>query len=136
MTLDNIALLQAMGAKMNYLDHRQKIIAQNIANADTPNYRPKDLTEVDFGRVLAKVTKDRTVRMTATKLNHLPANNGLSDPRNTKQRNTYEVAPAENSVILEEQMIKANKLSMDHGLMINLMKKNIGMIRMALGTSG
>ena len=47
MTLQNLSLFQAMGAKLNYLDQRQKVIAQNIANADTPNYRPKDLTDVE-----------------------------------------------------------------------------------------
>ncbi len=133
MTLQNIALFQAMGAKMDYLDHRQKVIAQNIANADTPNYRPKDLTDVDFGRVLTKVTKDGSVRMRSTQARHMPAYNNVQDPRNIKQKMTYEVAPGENSVILEEQMIKANKINIDHSLMLNIAKKNIGMIRMALG---
>ena len=133
MTINNITLFQAMGAKLDYLDTRQKVIAQNIANADTPNYRPKDLTEVDFGRVLTNVTHDRAVRIHSTQRGHLPAHNAVADPRNIKQKETYEVAPAENSVILEEQMLKATQTSIDHGLMLNLMKKNVGMIRMALG---
>ena len=37
----------AMGAKMSYLDTRQGVLAQNIANADTPEYRPRDLTDVN-----------------------------------------------------------------------------------------
>ncbi|MGB1077387.1 MAG: flagellar basal body rod protein FlgB [Bdellovibrionales bacterium] len=133
MTMQNISLFQALGAKMDYLDHRQKVIAQNIANADTPNYRPKDLTEVDFGRVLTKVTKDRTVRMESTNTGHMPAVNQIPDARNVKQKVTYEVAPGENAVILEEQMLKANQVSVDHGLMLNIMKKNVGMLRTALG---
>jgi flagellar basal-body rod protein FlgB len=41
MTLQNIPLIKAMGAKMMYLEKRQAVLAQNIANADTPNYRAK-----------------------------------------------------------------------------------------------
>ena len=133
MPINNITLFQAMGAKLDYLDTRQKVISQNIANADTPNYRPKDLTEVDFGRVLTNVTKDKSIRMNSTQRGHLPAHNAVNDPRNIKQKESYEVAPAENSVILEEQMLKATQTSIDHGLMLNVMKKNMGMIRMALG---
>jgi len=137
MTMQNISLFQAMGAKMDYLDHRQRIVAQNIANADTPNYRPKDLSDVDFGSVLTNVTKDKnTVRMQSTNNGHLPAHNQVADPRNVKQKVTYEVAPGKNSVILEEQMMKSNQISIDHGLMLNVMKKNVGMLRTALGNQG
>ena len=46
------------------------------------------------------------------------------------------MAPSENSVILEEQMMRANETSIDHTLMMNIMRKNIGMIRTALGQGG
>lgn len=52
MSIQNVPLFKAIGAKMQYLDKRQAVLSQNIANADTPNYQPKDLTKVDFGRVL------------------------------------------------------------------------------------
>lgn len=134
MTMQNISLFQAMDAKLDYLGHRQRVIAQNISNADTPDYRPKDLTDVDFGRVLTNVTKDKsTVRMNSTNSGHLPAHNQVADPRNVKQKLTYEVAPGENAVIIEEQLLKSNQVSLDHGLMLNVMKKNVGMLRTALG---
>ena len=40
MTIDNIGLFQALGAKMDYLGQRQRIISQNVANSDTPGYQP------------------------------------------------------------------------------------------------
>ena len=43
MTTQDIGLFKALGAKMDYLGQRQRVIAQNVANADTPNYRPNDL---------------------------------------------------------------------------------------------
>lgn len=133
MNIKNIALFHAMGAKMNYLSTRQGVLAQNIANADTPEYRPRDLTEVDFGAVLKEVTGSKTVRMERTKAGHMMPGGDIDDPKNRKSRMTYEVAPGDNAVIIEEQMMKATNTTMDYNLMTNLMRKNVGMIQTALG---
>ena len=136
MDLKNIALFQAMGAKMNYLSTRQGVIAQNIANADTPDYRPRDLTKVDFGAVLQEVTGSKKVRMEKTASGHMLPGGDIDDPKNRKSRFMYEVAPDDNGVIIEEQMIKASQTTMDYNLMTNLMRKNVGMIQTALGRGG
>ena len=136
MTLENIALFQAMGAKMSYLSTRQGILAQNIANSDTPEYRPRDLTEVDFGAVLQEITGSEKIRMQRTAAGHLGPGSNLNSPDERKSRITYEVAPGENAVIIEEQMFKASETSLEYGLITNLIRKNVGMIRTALGRNG
>lgn len=118
---------------MNYLEKRQSVIAQNIANADTPDYRPRDLTKVDFGSVLKDVTKTDRVRMVSTNPAHMPPPGQIETSKEGKQKLTYEVAPAGNAVIMEEQMIKANETNMEYTLLTNLMRKQSGMIRTALG---
>lgn len=133
MTLQNIPLLQAMGAKMQYLSKRQDILAQNIANADTPNYRARDLTKVDFGSVLDNVIDSNKVRMKKTHAGHMPTPDVTQNTKNRKQKITYEVAPAGNAVIIEEQMVKATQTTMEFNLMTNLMRKQVGMIKTALG---
>lgn len=125
-----------MGAKMNYLSTRQGVIAQNIANSDTPEYRPRDLTEVDFGAVLKDVTGSNKIRMERTTLGHITPGGSLDSADERKSRMTYEVAPADNAVIIEEQMVKASQTTMDYNLMTNLMRKNISMIQTALGRGG
>ena len=134
MTIQNIGLFEALSAKMNYLDERQKVLAQNIANSDTPGYTPKDLTPVDFGRVLTEATGDtKTIRPTTTNKGHLPAYNEIEDGDSRHQRKAYEVAPAGNSVVLEEQLLKTNKTQMDYNLMTTLYQKHVSMMRTALG---
>ncbi len=133
MDIKNIALFQAMGAKMNYLSTRQGVLAQNIANADTPEYRPRDLTEVDFGAVLKDVTGSQKIRMEKTTAGHMTPGGDINTPDNRKVRMTYEVAPADNAVIIEEQMVQASQTTMDYNLITNLMRKNVGMIQTALG---
>lgn len=136
MTTENLGLFKALGAKMNYLDQRQRVISQNIANADTPGYQPKDLLPVDFSRVMKKVTNSANVTPETTNSLHMPANNKVADPKNREQRTVYEEAPVGNAVILEEQMVNSNKNQIDYNLMTNLYQKNVNMIRTALGRNG
>ncbi len=140
MTTENIALFKGMGAKMQYLNHRQRIIAQNIANADTPGYKPHDLTEVDFGSVVKRVEKSsgnssapsKSLAMATSESGHM-VNSGQQVTKDQKQRESYEVAPAGNAVIMEEQMVKSQETVMDYSLMTNLYKKNVGLIMTSLG---
>lgn len=136
MTTQSIPIFKAMGAKMEFLNQRQGVLAHNIANADTPGYRPRDLVDVDFGRVLQDVVKDNRVRLNSTDNSHMPQPNEVPDAKNKKQRMTYEVAPAENAVIIEEQMIKAGRNTADYNLMSNLYAKHVNMMRIALGQGG
>lgn len=133
MTTQNIGLFKALGAKMNYLDQRQRVVAQNIANADTPSYQPKDLLPVDFGTVLKKVSSAPSLRPATTNALHMPSPDNIADPKNKAQKKVYEEAPAGNAVVLEEQMVRSAQIQADYNLITNLYQKNVNMIRTALG---
>lgn len=136
MTTQNIGLFQALGSKMDFLNHRQRLISQNIANADTPGYKPKDLKELDFGSTLDKVlrSKTSTARMERTQDGHLgkAGSSGVASTR--EQRGTYEVSPAGNAVVIEEQLVNANKTQLDYNLITSVYKKNVGMLKMAINS--
>jgi flagellar basal-body rod protein FlgB len=125
--------MRAMTAKLMYLDKRQEVLSQNIANADTPGYQSKDLTKVDFGAVLKNVSKENTVRLETTNPGHMPGPNALKNAKDLKDKLTYEVAPDKNGVIIEEQMVKASETQMDYQLLSNLISKQSGMYRIAIG---
>src|SRR5215212_4176134 len=48
MNLDDIPLFSMLRGRLGYLNQRQQVVAQNIANADTPNYTPRDLNGFSF----------------------------------------------------------------------------------------
>ncbi len=140
MSMLNIPLFDAMGAKMTYLDRKNTVISENIANADMPGYRAKEMKAMDFGKVLDRVMQDDTSKVTVDKVSmmttnpkHLPLPGMTADAKTIQSRMTYEVSPNENSVIIEEQMVKANEVQMDYSLMTNLLRKNMGMLYTALG---
>jgi len=135
MTIDKLGLMVALDAKMGYLNHRQTVISQNIANADTPGYRPQDLSDLDFGSVLDKVgaEKKMSVRMGATNEMHMPAPSSVPGGDAKEQRKgLYEVAPSGNAVVLEQQLIKSNETMIDYNLMTGIYKKQISMMKTAL----
>lgn len=134
MTTENLGLFQAMSSKMQYLEQRHRVISQNVANADTPGYQPQDLKPVDFSTAMTKVVKSNSVLPERTQAGHMNPNGDIDNPRRDEQDQVYEVAPAGNAVILEEQMLKSSENKMDYSLMTTLYQKNVAMLRAAMGT--
>ena len=109
MDLSKVAVFRMTTGKMSWLTERQRVLSQNIANSDTPKYKPQDMKEVDF-RKLVKRNK--------------------FDIKNSKG---YETAPSGNAVILEQQMIKTAETNADFELMTNLYRKHVSLFKIALG---
>ncbi len=142
----NIKLFSAIYEKMHWQEQRQKVIAQNIANADTVGYVPKDIEPIDFKDLLASSTSKISMNngqsqlgLVTTNNHHIDTNGRITSDgsfRAEKQYKTYETAPAGNGVILEEQLLKANEIAMDHKFVSSIYKKNLNMLRTAIRGSG
>ena len=50
----DLTLFAAVKKRLNWLGQRQEILAQNISNADTPDYKAKDLKPYAFRDLLRK----------------------------------------------------------------------------------
>lgn len=131
MDLFQLKLFQRISERMGWLGARQQVLAQNIANADTPDYVPHDLKPLTFQDHL---TKSRPVVQLRTDPKHLV---GTAQPvdqvDDIKQRNPYESAPVGNSVVIEEQMTKLADAQANYQLMTNLYRKHVDLLKMALG---
>ena len=62
--LGNLGLFQVVKKRLNWLGQRQEVLAQNIANADTPNYRSSDLKPYNFKELLRR--EDAQLNMVAS----------------------------------------------------------------------
>lgn len=130
--LENIGLMKGIGGKMDWLNQRQTVLSQNIANADTPNYRPYDMQEVDFGAVMKAARNRPSINQSRTDDAHITNGGELGDADSRKAKTVYEIAPDANSVVIEEQMLKAQETVADYNMMTNLYRKNVGMITMVI----
>lgn len=135
MSGQEIGLFKALGAKMDYLGQRHRVIAENIANADTPGYRPRDLKPVDFSAILKGVSDGAAgLKPAVTDPAHMDSGAGkASGGGEGRQKTVYEVAPVGNAVIIEEQLLGAGRNVMDYNLMLNIYQKQVGMMKIALG---
>lgn len=121
-----------MATRMDYLKQRHAVVAQNVANADSPGYVARDLQS--FDKVLKNEIGVAPVRVSVTSQTHIRPEGKMSpdyamDPKNK----AYEIVPTGNSVILEEQMMKVAEISSDYQMMTSLYKRAQGMVRIALG---
>lgn len=132
MDFDKIAIFSAIKKRFAWLDQRQEVIAHNVANADTPGYRARDIKAFDFAKEIDREV--RQLHMARTTGEHLAGETRRLQPfREGEERKPYETAPAENSVILEEQMVKLNETAMNHRLTTELYRKHLDMFRTAIG---
>jgi flagellar basal-body rod protein FlgB len=134
MELFQLKLFQRLGERMGWLGARQTVLAQNIANADTPHYVPRDVTALKFSEHLAGAGPVTQARTDAKHMTGTVAPAASVDEKKTKRQ--YETAPVGNSVVLEEQMIKLADAQANYQLMTNLYRKHVDLLKMALGRGG
>lgn len=132
MKMAQMSLFRMARQQMDWLGDRQAVLAQNIANADTPNYRAKDLKGLSFERELREV---KPVRLKATSGTHLQGTVQKPDHRveELRPREVYETNPNDNGIVLEEQVMKVSDTQMKYQLASNIYQKNMTMLRTAIG---
>lgn len=121
---DPVALAER---RLAWLDRRQQVIAQNIANADTPGYRPRDITP--FAQLLAGRAAPG---LAMTDAGHLAPPGGAS-PRAKEDHQLAEVTPDGNAVSLDEQALKVADNDQAQALAMGLYKRFQAMFRTTLG---
>lgn len=134
MATQSLGLFQAIGAKLNYDNQRERVLSQNIANANTPAYKPKDLEKVDFGSIMQGLTGDTaTIQPTMTNPMHLSPNPLPDQAASRESKKTYDVSPTGNAVVMEEQMVKSAETMTDYNLMTAIYQKQVSMMHISLG---
>ena len=136
MNLSTLNVFRVATVKMGWLSERQGVLAQNIANADTPDYRAKDLKAPSFSETMNN--GNHNVKMVQTSKGHMIGPGNTMNSRLIKERNkdVYEVSPNDNAVIMEEQLIKISESSMNFKLASSIYSKNLSMFKMALNGTG
>ncbi|RMF71196.1 MAG: hypothetical protein D6740_07080 [Alphaproteobacteria bacterium] len=145
MAMARIALLDAIKSKMGWLARYEKLLSQNIANAETPGYKAKGLERPDFGALLDRVGATRPrrdsdvaaavrpVHLVATSPAHFGVSLAAGDGARPGEPVSTEPKPNGNTVDLESELVEVGKAQMDYGLMVELYRKQLGFLRLALG---
>jgi flagellar basal-body rod protein FlgB len=128
-----IGLLDALGEKMRWHQTRQTLLAENVANADTPGYRGRDLKAFGFGEHMQSLSTVK-VATTVTQPGHISiAGTAGTDGFGVTQLNNFEVTPEGNGVTLEDEMMKVAGNQIDYQSITALYTRSIKLIKTALG---
>jgi flagellar basal-body rod protein FlgB len=134
--LANTPFFGLLRARLDQLSERQRLIAENIANASTPGYRPRDVDASAFERMLASAGSGGAgVTMVRTSPGHMAPGGGTAQT-SIVTRNDSETTMDGNAVVLEEQMARAAETRMAFETGIALYQKGLELVRLAARAPG
>ncbi len=128
MDLGKFQLFDAFKTQLDWAVERQQVLAQNVANADTPGYRPMDIKRPEFKDFLAN--RSGPVKLAVTHPRHIAARPGAALV-NRWEVQKAEAAPSGNAVDLEAQMLKVRDTSGTFNFILNLMRKHVQFMKLA-----
>ena len=135
MRLDNIPLFDAIRGRLGWLEERQRVIAQNVANADTPGFAARDLRAPDdFAH--AMMQQSQGVGMMRTSTAHMAIQPQRPINYASMTSPDSETTLDGNSVVVEEQMLRMAESRMAHDAAIGFYQKSLNMLRMAARKPG
>lgn len=124
MDFSNIKLLSGLGERLQMLSARSSVIAENIANADTPGYRAKTIQENRFESLAQNASQMRKSRP-----EHIGTATTSFQVTRDKSATT---STDENSVSIETETMKLSQTRMEYGLASTVYRKSLDMIRLAI----
>jgi flagellar basal-body rod protein FlgB len=130
MQIGGLSLFQALSDKMRWHQERQGVLAENIANADTPGYVERDLKAFSFGDEMTSVA---SLTMSATSPTHMSATSGGGLFGSSSA--PFEITPSGNGVTLEDEMMKVSGNDMDYQAVTTLYTRSMRLLKIAIGRS-
>ncbi len=132
MAINDLPMLSMLRTKMQWHQERQRVLAENVSNSDSPGFKPRDLVEPKFDPRGVSGTVHESLAMARTSAAHIQAT-GVSESFASHSRGGYETRPAGNAVNLEDEMLKVSANQMDYAAVTSLYSRSLGLIKTAIG---
>lgn len=126
--MEELTLIRMASAMARHAGARHRVIAENVANADTPGYLARDVKPFSY-----YVNEELTPR--ATRPEHVGAGGPLTSSRlpAAMMDDTVQTTGNGNSVSLEREMLKGVEAQGQHTLAMTVYRKTHELLRMGLG---
>lgn len=126
MDIREIGVVGLSSERIRYLSEQQKVIARNVANADTPGFKALEMRP--FSEVLRSSKVSQPVR---THPGHLSGSTASVSPSARLDR-TSPMSPNGNNVVLDKQIANAAEAQIGHSLATSIYKKATGLVLMSV----
>jgi flagellar basal-body rod protein FlgB len=130
LAITDLSLFSMLRTRMQWHQERQRLLSENVANSDTPNYRPRDLAPLQFGRTMPEAM---SVGLNRTEAGHIASSEASSSQFQATRFGGTEVRSTGSAVNLEDEMIKVAANQMDYQAATTLYTKSLGLIKTAIG---
>lgn len=128
--MTGVYLFDLASQQARYLAVRQATIASNVANANTPDYKARDV--VPFSEVMARTASAAAMGMTMTESAHITAGDTRIPTKPVSSADAWDALSTSSSVSLEQEMLKAGEVSRDHNLNMGIVKSFDRMLKAAV----
>ena len=134
MGLMDMPVFSALTDKMRWHQTRQGLLAENVANAETPGFRGRDLKQFNFAEMSGGFSV-ASVTTSATQPMHFAVGGQGDSAFDAQKMANFEITPEGNGVSLEDEMMKVTTNMMDYQAATGLYQKSIKILRTAMGRS-
>ncbi len=134
MAITDIPILSMLRTRLEWAQQRQRVLSENVANSDTPKFRPRDLVAPKFDEP-AKVASAAVsnVALARTESGHIGGLSLSGASFRSESKGNYDVRPTGNAVNLEDEMMKVAANQMDYQAATALYTRSLNLIKIALG---
>ena len=118
--------IETLKSRLQWLEARQKLVASNVANANTPGYKSRDL------RPFSAEVLNNLVPLRVTNVAHIGLRTLFADD-SARKVVAFETVPDRNNIGLEDQMTRLADIQIDYQTATSLYTKSLGIIKTAIG---
>ena len=123
---DNLEIMRMASDLAKHASARQDIVARNVANADTPDYRARDVVAFE-----EMYESGMSQGMRATRAGHLDASDAVDGTRFVDVPG--QSSPNGNTVSLETEMMRSAEVRHQHDMATSIYKTSLDILRTSLG---
>ncbi len=114
--MTSLYLFGLASQRAEWLSQRQAVVAENVANVNTPGYRAKDVS------AFSSVLETTSLQLAGSSPAHLVASAGRDFGIDETRQTPWDITHSGNSVSLEQEMMKAGEVSRDFALDTSIAK--------------
>ena len=114
--MDQIYLFGLSSRRAEWLANRQAVVAENIANVNTPGYKAKDI------KGFSDVMESTQLAMASTDSVHMTGGAGRAVAVDEESEKSWDIVHSGNSVTIEQEMLKSGEVSGQYTLNASIAK--------------
>lgn len=134
MGITDVPILSMLRTRLQWGQERTRVLAENVANSDTPNFQARDLAPLKFDETAQRAPSlVSNVSLVRTADGHIAGTMGSGSGFESKTNGNYDVRPTGNAVNLEQEMMKVAANQMDYQAVTAIYTRSLSLFKTALG---